>query len=78
MIGQLSKQEQVKYHLISRYENKVSQRLLDEAKVLMEKGKAKFEGVMKELMEEENSFLKLIKKDNSWKSVYIPIPFKVD
>ena len=78
MIGQLSKQEQVKYRLISRYENKVSQRLLDEAKVLMEKGKDQFEGVIKELMISPNRILTKIHKDDTWQMGQMPIPFKLD
>jgi tRNA A37 N6-isopentenylltransferase MiaA len=77
-IGQLSEKEQVKYRLISRYENKVSQRLRDEAKALMKKGGDEFQRTMTLLMLSPNNIFAKISKNDTWQMGTIPIPFKVD
>lgn len=60
-IGSLSKKEQVKYHLITKYKNKVSKRLKREQETLLEKGKKEFSVILGHIVNRPNPFMKWIK-----------------
>lgn len=63
--SQLSKKEVIKYQLITRYQDKVSQRLRLQREELLATGKEKFQATMKDLIMAPNPFLDLIKKDTA-------------
>lgn len=60
-IGCLTETEQIKYHLICRYEDKVSKRLLDEKKQLYEEGKEESKRIMLDCLTTPNPFLEAVK-----------------
>jgi hypothetical protein len=70
----LSASERVKHHLIGRYRDKVSPRLLDERYALSEKCRGAFGGEISRLMKAPNPFLSFIKKDKPWSGAAMPVP----
>lgn len=70
----LSDQEQAKVHLIYRYQDKVSARLIKEKYELREKARGSFSKHIGKLMSRPNPFLQLIKKTESFSGKYIPMP----
>ena len=64
-IGMLSVEKRTEHRLISKYRNKVSQRLLDRLPVLLREGEIAFEKFMDDSLSKPNPFLTMIKKDRA-------------
>lgn len=76
-IAHLSTRDQLKYELICRYQDKVSQRLLDEKKALRSKAKRLSSDLMKRVLLGYNPLLRKIKDyPDAWSSSgkYFPVP----
>lgn len=73
----LEDRDQKKFHLISRYFDKVSDRLKKERGYLLNKAKTSAGNELRELVYKENPFLKLILKEpEAGKYFPVPIVFK--
>lgn len=65
----LNEKDQIKYWLIDRYLDRVSQRLKNEHLYLRKKAKKQAEKVYKEMLYKDNPFLKMIPKGSTWSGV---------
>lgn len=69
-IGALNESDQKLYFLISRYEYKVSKRLLKIQKDLLKEGEVQFGSLLKDMIKAPNILLSLIEKNKSWGNLY--------
>lgn len=75
-IAHLSTRDQLKYELICRYEDKVSQRLLDEKKTLRLKAKLLSSDLMKRVLFGDPFLRKIKDYPDGWSNSgkYFPVP----
>lgn len=77
----LDPKEQIKYELICKYREKVSERLLKEEICLYKKGREQGKIWLRETMQSfvtfKNPFFDLIKKEPFFEGKYLPVPISI-
>lgn len=75
--GFLPEKDRRKYHLIKRYEGKVSIRLKKEATELLKQGRELQSTSLLMEISQRNYLLKFVPKDPNWTNKYITVPFNI-
>lgn len=76
-VGSLPAKKSIKYWLISKYEDRISERLKKEKQRLLNEGKLLFDESFKKAMSTSNPFLNMIKKESDGLvGKYVPVPLE--